>query len=150
MDGWRRILVATDLSTHATKGVQRAAALAKASGAKVLLVFVVEQTWFTPLLLSPQPPVTFGREGDVLGEAVAAGQQKLSEIVATHFAGVEVEKKVALAAGAAAGLLDEAERWHADVIVISSHGRSGVMHLLLGSTAEKVVRHARCEVLVVR
>jgi universal stress protein A len=34
--------------------------------------------------------------------------------------------------------------------VIASHGRGGVMHLLLGSTAEKVVRHAKCEVLVVR
>ena len=43
-----------------------------------------------------------------------------------------------------------AETLQPELIVIASHGRSGVMHLLLGSTAEKVVRHATCEVLVVR
>ena len=39
---------------------------------------------------------------------------------------------------------------HADLIVMATHGRSGLKHVLLGSVAEKVVRHATCDVLVVR
>src|SRR5262245_18972131 len=127
MDAWRRILVAPDLSPLSMKGVARATALAKGAGAgaHVLLVFVVEKMWFPPLPLASPGPVTFGREGDVLGEAVAHGEERLKELVATQFseavsAGAAVETKVALAAGAAAGILEAAEQWRPDVIVISS------------------------------
>jgi universal stress protein A len=150
MATWRRILVPTDLSAASTRGVVRAAELARAGGAKTLLVCVVEKTWFAPLPMGVQAPATFLGEGDALGEVVAHTQERLQELRATHFAGLEAETKVVVAAGSAAGILDAAESWHADLIVVASHGRSGVAHLLLGSTAEKVLRHAPCEVLVVR
>jgi nucleotide-binding universal stress UspA family protein len=47
------------------------------------------------------------------------------------------------------GVLREAKEWQADLIVIGSHGRRGLSHVLLGSVAEKVIRHASCPVLVV-
>ncbi|MCC7007245.1 MAG: universal stress protein [Acidobacteria bacterium] len=47
-------------------------------------------------------------------------------------------------------ILEEAEKWTADLIVIGSHGRRGLDRLLLGSVAESVVRHARCSVEIVR
>ena len=43
-----------------------------------------------------------------------------------------------------------AEQEHADLIVMGSHGRTGLSHVVLGSVAERVVRHASCPVLVVR
>jgi nucleotide-binding universal stress UspA family protein len=147
---WHRILVPTDLSGFAQRGVVRAAEIARLSNARVLLVFVVEKMFFPPLPMAPSAPVSFRGEGDILGEAVAFGESRLQELRAAHFAGLDVETKVVVAAGAAAGLLDTIDEWHPDLVVVASHGRSAVMHLLLGSTAEKVVRHAPCEVLVVR
>jgi nucleotide-binding universal stress UspA family protein len=48
------------------------------------------------------------------------------------------------------GIVDEARRWKADLIVMGSHGRSGFDRLLLGSVAEGVLRHAPCSVEIVR
>jgi len=47
-------------------------------------------------------------------------------------------------------ILDEAENWPADLIVMGSHGFKGLSRFLLGSTSEAVARHAKCSVLVVR
>ncbi len=47
-------------------------------------------------------------------------------------------------------IIDEAERWPADLIVLGSHGRKGLDHLLMGSVSEAVARHARCSVEIVR
>ncbi len=48
------------------------------------------------------------------------------------------------------GIVDEARRWHADLVVMGSHGRHGFDRLLLGSVAETVLRHAPCSVEIVR
>jgi len=48
------------------------------------------------------------------------------------------------------GIVDEARRWKADLIVMGSHGRNGLDRLLLGSVAEGVLRHAPCSVEIVR
>jgi universal stress protein A len=48
------------------------------------------------------------------------------------------------------GILDAAQEWHADLIVVGSHGEKGLRKFLLGSVAEFVARHASCSVLVVR
>ncbi|MGB7513886.1 MAG: universal stress protein [Candidatus Acidiferrum sp.] len=47
-------------------------------------------------------------------------------------------------------ILDEAERWPADVIFVGSHGRKGIRRFLMGSTAEAVARYARCSVQILR
>jgi nucleotide-binding universal stress UspA family protein len=47
-------------------------------------------------------------------------------------------------------IIDEATEWHADLIVVGSHGYTGIKRLLLGSVAHSVVSHAPCSVLVVR
>jgi len=47
-------------------------------------------------------------------------------------------------------ILDIAEHWHADLIVLGSHGRTGIARFLLGSIAESVARHAHCSVYIAR
>lgn len=47
-------------------------------------------------------------------------------------------------------LIDDAATWHADLIVLGSHGRKGLDHFLLGSVSEAVARHAPCSVQIVR
>jgi len=75
--------------------------------------------------------------------------------IAAHAVEVGTELATALKAQAALvyvadQILAAAREWEADVIVIGTHGRSGVSRLVLGSTAESVVRHAPCPVLVIR
>ena len=48
------------------------------------------------------------------------------------------------------GIIDSAEEWRADLIVVGSHGQSGIQRFLLGSVAEFVARHAKCSVEIVR
>ena len=48
------------------------------------------------------------------------------------------------------GIIDCAAEWHADLIVLGSHGRRGIDRFLLGSVSDSVVRHARCSVEIVR
>jgi nucleotide-binding universal stress UspA family protein len=47
-------------------------------------------------------------------------------------------------------ILDAAKEWHADMIVLGSHGRSGISRFLLGSVSQDVVRHAHCSVEIIR
>jgi nucleotide-binding universal stress UspA family protein len=47
-------------------------------------------------------------------------------------------------------ILNQAERWHADLIIVGSHGRTGLDRFLIGSVSEAVARHARCSVEIVR
>jgi nucleotide-binding universal stress UspA family protein len=148
--GYARLLVPTDFSAPSLVGVARAADLARSFGARVLLLFVVEKSFFAPLSMVHQAPVTFGGEGDLLGEAVEDGEKRLKKLQGEHCQGLASETKVAVSATAAAGILEQAEKFQPDLIVMASHGRSGVLHLLLGSTTERVVRHAKAHVLVVR
>src|SRR5205085_1160246 len=61
-----------------------------------------------------------------------------------------VEHAIVRSGAAHTQIADLAEKLGADLIVISTHGNTGIKHVLMGSTAERVVRHARCPVLVVR
>lgn len=150
MDGYRRILAPTDFSAASIKGVERAASLARGYGAQVLLAFVVEKTALTPMSLVQQVPVTLRGEGDLLGEAVEFGEQRLKELRSQILAGIDVETRVTVAANATSGILDLCGSFRPDLIVIGSHGRSNAQNLLVGATAERVARHAPAHVLIVR
>jgi nucleotide-binding universal stress UspA family protein len=150
MAGYERVLLPTDFSAPSLVGLARGADLARTFGARVMLLFVVEKSFFAPLSMVHQAPVTFGGEGDLLGEAVEDGENRLKKLRAEHCEGLPCETKVAVAATAAAGILEQCEKFRPDLIVMASHGRSGVLHLLLGSTTERVVRHTKSHVLVVR
>ncbi|MCZ7684405.1 MAG: universal stress protein [Sandaracinaceae bacterium] len=69
----------------------------------------------------------------------------------TRFAGVAKTKTALIVStNAAEGICNYAAKENVDLIVLSTHGRTGLAHLLIGSVAEKVVRHAPCPVLTVR
>jgi nucleotide-binding universal stress UspA family protein len=63
--------------------------------------------------------------------------------------GIRIESKV-LEGDARSAILDEARAWSADLIVLGSHGYTGIKRLLLGSVASSVVSHAPCSVEIVR
>lgn len=141
------ILVPTDFSPAARYGVRKAAELARETGAKVTVCHV----------LDPSPLAPYATRGDVNAQidmeqdVEKAIHEALTELVRTHFAGIEKTKTaLIISSNAAEGICHYAEKEDVDMIVLSTHGRTGLAHLLIGSVAERVVRHAPCPVLTVR
>jgi nucleotide-binding universal stress UspA family protein len=140
----REILVPTDFSDCARKALQYAVPLARQHHAVITLLNVT-----APM---PYPG------GEYVGpdymavdaELRASSEKKLDQLAATEIP-AEVEARCMARSGSAAdAIVDLAQSLPADLIVISTHGRSGLKHVLLGSVAEHVVRRAPCPVLVVR
>jgi nucleotide-binding universal stress UspA family protein len=138
----KRILVATDFSAPSRKAVRYAASFAKQFGAEILLLHVVEP-------IPPPPPAV----GLILPESLDVDMR---EEAATHLAkwrerlsGIRVKANVRVGAPYHE-IITAAEETNTDLIIIATHGHSRLAQMFIGSTAERVVRHATCPVLVVR
>ena len=102
---------------------------------------------FASAALPMQPVDIVGNSRD-MAERIQAGLQELRE---ARLKGVaKVETKIVEHASAADGICQAARQLGSDLIVVATHGRTGLAHLLLGSVAENVVRHAPCPVLTLR
>jgi nucleotide-binding universal stress UspA family protein len=143
--GIRTILVPIDFSIHSKNALKYAIPMAEQFGARLHLVYVVEPTIY-PADLGFGQVVLPGVE-DELREK---GAEELQGLIETEIAG-KVEASSAVRTGNPHHeILSEAEEKGVDLIVVATHGHSGVEHMLFGSTADRIVRHARCPVLTVR
>src|SRR5262245_49596219 len=93
MEPYRRILLPTDFSPASRQGVARGAELAHHDGAEWLLLSVVRKSFSAPLAMVHQAPVTFGGEGDLLGETVEDGEKRLKALAEELFAGVGARRR---------------------------------------------------------
>lgn len=142
----KRILFATDFSECSNAALDVASHLAKKSDARL---FIVHVNGVVDIGLPAIPPVEpafyydapWGHERREIRERLNTIVPTVSDVVCEHcyMTGLPV-----------ANILDFAEREHMDLIVIGSHGRTGISRLLMGSVAEGVVRRARCPILVVK
>jgi len=135
----QKILYPTDFSTLGQTALEMATSLARDRGAKLLIVHVEE------------PPMAYG--GGELYYGIeeptrAELQRMLSEVLPTD-PSVGYEHRLMIGAPAT-GIIHLAEREGVDMIVMPTHGRTGLMRLLMGSVAEEVVRKAKCPVLTVK
>ena len=128
MPGYRRILVALDFAESNAHTVAVAAEVAAAFKARLHLAHIV------PL--------------SGLGEA--EGRAAMAAFAVPGPPGLVESRTVMQALSPDLGLLQLARERGADLIVMGTHGRSGLAHIRLGSTAERVVQHAACAVLTVR
>ena len=143
----RSILVPTDFSECARHAVPVAADLARLLGARVVCLHVVEPI-VQPIGFAPvAEPMAAPELGERMEESAARDLPAFSK--SEGFAGLEVEDLMAHGEPAAE-IVRVSEESGTGLIVISSHGRTGLGRILFGSTAESVVRHARCPVLVVK
>jgi universal stress protein A len=143
----RSILLPTDFSECARRAVPVAAEFARLLGASVVCLHVVEPV-VPPVSWTPAgEPLPVADFGGQLEEAAARGLPAFTG--GEELAGLEVEEVIAHGEPAAE-IVRVAEERGVGLIVISSHGRTGLGRILFGSTAESVVRHARCPVLVVK
>ena len=139
--GIKKILVPTDFSAPSRRAMDYAAVLAKESGAEILLLHVIESL---PYSVTDTLHVIDHRR------ALEKTAGALLENLRDELGEKELAVKSRLASGAAYGeILKAARREKTDLIVMGTHGRTGMSHLLLGSVAEKVVRLAACPVLTV-
>lgn len=146
MSLYNQILCPIDGSPTSERGMNEAAAVAKAMGAKVHFFHVID---FQPALI--------GGEGatiavSALDELKRNGQRVVD--AALKFAaenGIDATAGSVEAVGSRVSdtIIDEAVRCKADLIVIGSHGRRGVRRMLLGSDAESIARQSPCAVLLV-
>lgn len=140
-----RILVPIDFSDHSRKALRYAIPFAEQFGATVDLVYVVEPTVYPA-------DFSFGQVGfpAIEDELRKRGAEELDELVEKEI-GKRVKARRAVRTGKAFyEILLYAREEKIDLIIIATHGHTGIEHVLFGSTAEKVVRKAPCPVLVVR
>lgn len=138
----KKILVATDFSEHGAKAVRYGAELAAKFGAELHLFHAIE-----PI------PITYGEGAyfppDSTKEIEAAAVRQLDELKVDAADGLQVTRKV-VEGHPFAEIVKYAKENSTDLVVIGTHGRGAIAHMLLGSVAEQVVRKAPCPVLVVR
>jgi nucleotide-binding universal stress UspA family protein len=136
------ILVPTDFSRGAAAAVEYACWLATRSRAKLVFAYVMEPTVYSVDFALSHPDISAEvRRGamEALGQLVAEARERgidAEHALLTGTPFVEIEKV--------------ASDRKADLIVMGTHGRTGLAHLMLGSTAERVVRLAPCPVLTVK
>ena len=140
MVSWKRILVPTDFSEASAAAVHQGIELARTFRAELLLLNVGEQA----TEIATEFPIG-------LDASLADAQRERLLKVLTPSAQAELRAEFLVSEGSpAAEIVRCALEREVDLIVMGTHGRSGVSHALLGSVAERVVRTAPCPVLVVR
>jgi nucleotide-binding universal stress UspA family protein len=138
---YKKILIAVDSSEYAMAAAKKGFALAHQLNAQAALLFVVDTAKalgnVDAGILPQQALIVLTKEAEETLDQLA-GMYNGSDLVKFMPEGHPRED-----------ILKTAEIWEADLIVLGTHGRTGLMHLLLGSNAEYIVRHSRIPVMVV-
>jgi len=145
---FRRILAPIDFSSASAAAASYAAELAKGFGAKVHVL----HAWEAPVYLRPDLTVWSGEVSATLGDEIRHSAERA---MLEFFEKMKFEGDPSFTHEVRQGtpyktILAVAEAGSFDLLVMGTHGRTGLSHALLGSVAEKVVRHATCPVLTVR
>ncbi len=143
----RSILLPTDFSDCGNYALSYAASLARTFGASIICVHVIEPMVPTVGYSGMTEPLPIADITDQLEDSAERELPKLAE--REEVAGLKVEEMI-VHGEAASEIVRVAKERNVDLIVVSSHGRTGLGRILFGSTAEAVVRHASCPVLVVK
>lgn len=146
---YKRIAVAVDGSDTSAAALNEAVKLAKVMNSRLLLLYVCEEI---PVIWNIEGMTPFPME-DVTKAFIESGKQVLQkDKLRLAGSGISVETRLVEDYNARIGsvICKEAEQWLADLLVVGTHGRKGLDHLLLGSVAESVMRTASIPVLLVR
>lgn len=139
----KTILVPTDFSEESYKAVDYAASMAKGFGGRLVLLHV--------LIPITSPDFVYGPVTWDEAQARDLTRKKLTRLVESfpELEGIPVETIVSVG-DPSLELVVVAKEKQADLVILSTHGHTGLKHFFLGSVAEKVVRHSPCPVMVVR
>ena len=139
-----KVLMGIDDSKFSEDVIQAVVVQFRPENTEVLVLHVLE-----PISLLAPPEMAQGYAPELEEQKKPA--RELVERFAKKLRGAGFEASTAVEIGdVRVSILDTATEWHADLIVIGSHGRKGIERLLLGSVTESVARHAKCSVEIVR
>lgn len=141
----RSILAPTDFSEHSHHALEYARLFAERWGASLHLLNVIEPAVFPAE--GGLTPIGAMKIADDMEESANAHLHRMIE--RPELSGLTIQTSIAYGR-ASSGIIDYAAENGIDLIVIATHGRTGIEHLIFGSTAERVVREAPCPVLTVR
>jgi nucleotide-binding universal stress UspA family protein len=148
---FKNILLPTDGSRLAAKGIRAGVKLAKALGARVTGVYVVAPfptPMYSEAALYSMPGYT---EQDYRKAAEKSAKKALAAIeIEAQTAGVRCETRIVTHAQPWSGILKAARAGKCDAIAMASHGRAGLGGLILGSETQRVLAHSKLPVLVTR
>lgn len=139
---FKKILIAVDDSPYSARAVGIGFSLARAVGAEVALVHVVD------IALMAGDMMSGALAPEIIQTVKESGESLLSEMIKTYGEGVDI-KTYMPDDRPVHGILATAEEFQPDLLILGTHGRSGLDHLLMGSVAEHVVRKSSWPVLVV-
>jgi len=143
-----RILCPTDFSEPALEGMKAASEMALSMSSELLVLHVV-----TPVVVpaAVEIPVGAAVPPAAVNESYRLQAERSTTAIVDELTPLGIDARAVVIEGDPAdGIVAAAEREGADLIVIATHGRTGWRRLMFGSVAEKVIRHARCPVLVIR
>jgi nucleotide-binding universal stress UspA family protein len=142
-----KILLAIDDSTYSEAALDAVVSQTKPSEAEVRLLHVIEPT---PVYSDGSAWVYYPDYGEVRHEQRQEAEGLIARAAETlRDAGFRVSTAIETG-NPKVVLIDDAVSWHADLIVLGSHGRKGLDRFLMGSVSEAVARHAPCSVQIVR
>ncbi len=145
----RKILVPLDLSPKATRVLEQAQEFAAKFSATIDLLYV----WSPPPMLAPEALITGvgGTEQPFLQWLGNSAREHLDKFESqARDAGIAIAHSYCELGDPASTIIEHARTGEYDLLVMGTHGRTGLSHALMGSVAEKVVRRASCAVLTVR
>ena len=152
MDLIKKILTPTDLSSFSASGVRYACNLAKALGAEVIVAHAVSTSEFTSHATSLKITTSGAAVDDLVGKLVEHQKEQLRQFCERHLASVSADlnvQQIVEMGDPHTLIVNWARDKAADLIVMSTHGRSGLPRMILGSVTEKVLRSAACPVLAI-
>ena len=147
---YKHLVVAIDGSNTSLKALRHAVEIADKTGSKITLVNIANPTEY--MALAPE----FLQEDSYEATALANAENVLNkaEALAKSLGATEIQRHITVsvkgARDMAQQLVDYAAQNSADLLVLGTHGRTGLMHLLMGSFAETVMRESHLPLLIIR
>ena len=142
----RKILAPTDFSPHAETGVRYACALAERFGSTLHLLHVLSDI----VPVGPDPMLAPVLPPEYYAESETESKQALEKLLGPTWGKPKALETSVKWGSPVESVIDTAKAIGADLIVIATHGRTGLKHIFLGSVAEQIVREAPCPVLTIR
>lgn len=142
----KKILVAIDFSKLSYEALEYGIDLARDLGAKLSVLYVVEPLEFAGVDVLGGTPIA---TQSIVDEHLKQARAELERVKARKLAGLEGSSTAVRMGRPAEEIVAAGGKGKANLIVLGTHGRSGLSHLLMGSVSERVVRHAQCPVVVV-
>jgi nucleotide-binding universal stress UspA family protein len=147
MDNFRKIFVAIDFSPGSDQALKHAHERAASTGAQLAVCHIVPNELRSNLLFPHISRITALKFPLEMKRVAEAASVRVTEVTSR----TEGQFELIVDDGTPQALiLDRAEEWLADLIIMGSHGQTSAANVLLGSVTESVVRHAHCPVLIVR